>query len=335
MTRPAPNVDEPIWFPVGDVAIAGGVRRAATTLANDASLSDRTIGNLAIVVTEMATNLARHAVDGVIVLRVRRAGDRIGVEIVAIDAGPGVADITTSTVDGVSTAGTLGIGLGAIARMADELDMYSLPGAGTVVSATLWDGTRPPDAWVAGISRPIVGEDVCGDGFAARDVAGRRQVMLCDGLGHGPIAAVASRAVISEFAAAPAASPRETLEFIHGRTRHTRGSVAAVAELDTAAGVVKYAGIGNVSGSVVHAGERRAMVSLPGIVGHQHGGIREFTYPMSTGGLVVLHSDGLTDRWDLTRYPGLIAHAPVLVAATLLRDAGRRRDDASVLVARA
>src|SRR5262249_2560494 len=114
MTRPAPNVDEPIWFPVGDVATAAGVRRAATTLANDASLSDRTIGNLAIVATEMATNLARHAVDGVIVLRVRRAGDRIGVEVVAIDAGPGMADITTSTIDGVSTAGTLGIGLGAI-----------------------------------------------------------------------------------------------------------------------------------------------------------------------------------------------------------------------------
>ncbi|HEY7175851.1 MAG TPA: ATP-binding protein, partial [Micromonosporaceae bacterium] len=297
MTRPAPNVDEGIWLPVGDVAIAGGVRRAATSLASDVSLSDRTVGNLAIVATELATNLARHADDGAIVLRIRRAGDQVGVEVVAIDGGPGMADIGTSTVDGVSTAGTLGIGLGAIARLADEIDMYSLPGAGTVMSATLWDGTRPPAAWVAGISRPIAGEDMCGDGFAARDIEGRRQVVLCDGLGHGPIAAVASRAVIAEFAAAPAASPRETLEFIHGRTRHTRGTVAAIAELDAAAGVVRYAGIGNVSGSVVHAGERRAMVSLPGIVGHQRGAIREFSYPVSTGGLVVLHSDGLTDRW--------------------------------------
>jgi hypothetical protein len=48
-----------------------------------------------------------------------------------------------------------------------------------------------------------------------------------------------------------------------------------------------------------------------------------------------MHSDGLTDRWDLAPYPGLSERAPVLIAATLLRDHAKRRDDACVLVARA
>lgn len=47
-----------------------------------------------------------------------------------------------------------------------------------------------------------------------------------------------------------------------------------------------------------------------------------------------MHSDGVTDRWRLTDYPGLQRRSPQVIAATLLRDAGVRRDDACVLVAR-
>jgi hypothetical protein len=75
------------------------------------------------------------------------------------------------------------------------------------------------------------------------------------------------------------------------------------------------------------------MVSMPGIAGHNCRAIRQFDYPLPGEALVVMHSDGVRDRWNLDDYPGLAAHAPLVVAATLLRDAGVRRDDASVLVA--
>jgi hypothetical protein len=268
-------------------------------------------------------------------MRVRRSNDRLGFEIIAIDRGPGMADLVDSIRDGVSTAGTLGIGLGAVARMADELHAYSRPGTGTVIAATLWDGSAPPPAWVAGAVRPIAGEYVCGDGYAARADGGRRQVMLCDGLGHGPIAAMAAKAVVAEFLAAPPGDPAAMLERLHARTLHTRGSVVAVAEVDVLDGVVRHAGVGNISSTILSGGQRRAMVSLPGIVGQQRRDIREFAYPIAAGDLVIMHSDGLTDRWDLAPYPGLAERAPVLIAATLLRDYAKRRDDASVLVARA
>jgi hypothetical protein len=185
------------------------------------------------------------------------------------------------------------------------------------------------------VCRPIAGEELCGDGYAARELDGRRQVLMCDGLGHGPLAAVASRAAVAEFATAPPGGPREVLEHLHQRTGHTRGSVAAVAELDPAGEQVRFAGIGNIAAVVADPQGRRAMVSLPGILGQQRRDIREFSYPAGPASLVILHSDGMHDRWTLADYPGLAGHSPVVVAATLLRDAAKRRDDAAVLVASA
>ena len=109
----------------------------------------------------------------------------------------------------------------------------------------------------------------------------------------------------------------------------------AVAELDVAAGVVRYAGLGNISGTVFAPdGSRRGLVSLPGIAGHQKRQIREYDYPLAPASIILMHSDGVVDRWNPADYPGLLEHSPQVIAATVLRDAGTRRDDAGVLVAR-
>jgi hypothetical protein len=98
--------------------------------------------------------------------------------------------------------------------------------------------------------------------------------------------------------------------------------------------VVRYAGLGNISGTVLAPdGTRRGMVSMPGIVGHQRRQIREFDYPLAPGAIVLMHTDGVVDRWNAAEYPGLLSRSPEVIAATVLRDAGTRRDDAGVLVA--
>jgi anti-sigma regulatory factor (Ser/Thr protein kinase) len=336
------STDDRSWMVVDDVVVAAGVRRAAVALGTEIGLPPAKVADVAIVAMETATNLARHADDGMLLLRVRRLDDRVGIELVAIDHGPGMADIAESARDGHSTGGTLGIGMGAIARLADDLDIYSRAGSGTVLALTLWDTPPVPVSWADGISRPIDGEEVCGDGYAARDIDGRRQIMLCDGLGHGPLAALAAAAVVTEFRTAPPAGPKAVLEHIHARTRHTRGVVAAVAELDRDDETIRFAGIGNIA-AVVHRAvdatdgrrePRRGLVSLPGIVGQQRPDIREFDAPFPEGSLVVLHSDGLSSRWTFDDHPGLTTHSPLVIAAVLLRSVARRRDDASVLVAR-
>lgn len=320
------------WLAVSDVASAGASRRAAASLGVDAGLSGPRLADLAIVASELATNLARHADDGCLLLRLRRTRDVAGVELLAIDRGPGMADIVESTRDGHSTAGTLGIGLGAIVRKADEFDVYTRAGVGTVMAATLWSKRPATTSWASGVSRPLAGEDACGDAYAAREVEGRRQIMLCDGLGHGQLASVAAQAAVSAFTTAPGLGLVELVRYLHQRLQHTRGAVAGVAELGPDG--VSFAGIGNISASIVDGERRRSMVSLPGIVGQQATTIRAFDYRVSPSALVILHSDGLTERWDLAQYPGLYEHAPVIIAGTLLRDAAKRRDDAAVLVAR-
>ncbi|HEY1485864.1 MAG TPA: ATP-binding protein [Micromonosporaceae bacterium] len=329
------TAEDRAWLRVDDPAAAGTVRRAAVALGTELVLPESVLADLAIVAMEIATNVARHADDGLILLRVRRTTENVGIEIVAIDRGPGMVDVAESTRDGHSTGGTLGIGLGAISRLASEMDIYSRVGSGTVLATTLWEKPMTTRSLVDGVSRPLAGERVCGDDYTARLVNGRRQVMLCDGLGHGALAALAAQAVVAAFHAAPPGGPKSVLDHIHAHTRHTRGAVVGVAELDPAATNVRFAGVGNIAATVLSDTGRRAMVSLPGIVGQQRREVREFDYPLPEGALVVLHSDGLTERWTLDDYPGLTSHAPVVIAAILLRDAARRRDDASVLVARA
>ncbi|SBT53833.1 ATP-binding SpoIIE family protein phosphatase [Micromonospora narathiwatensis] len=328
--------DHGLWFRVENGGTTSGVRRAAERLGRQLELSERRIADLAIVTAELASNLAKHAHEGTLLLRPVRRGGRAGVEAVAVDAGPGMPDLALSSVDGHSTTGTLGIGLGAIVRQASWFDGYSLPGRGTVLAVQVWDGPPPEPDWAAGLTRPITGEQVSGDGYAVRVVDGRRQVLVCDGLGHGPLAAIATEAAVTAFRAAPAGPPATVVQHLHRAISHTRGAALAVAEPDPASGLLRYAGLGNIAAMIVVAGERRrGLVSLPGIAGHQRPGVREYDYPFPPGATLVMHSDGVVDRWDLADHPGLARRSPLVAAAVLLGEAGIRRDDACVLVARA
>ncbi|MFC7279817.1 SpoIIE family protein phosphatase [Paractinoplanes rhizophilus] len=327
-------LDGGAWFRVEAAPTASAARRAAERLAERLGLSERRTADLSIVVAETAGNLVKHADQGTLLVRAVRDEQHAGVEIVAIDHGPGMADLTVSVGDGHSTAGTLGIGLGAIVRQASWCDLHSVPGKGTVLVAQVWPADPPPPPWAAGLTRPLTGEPVSGDAFAVREADGRRQVLMCDGLGHGSLAAAAAHEAVRAFADAPPQPPAAMIETLHRRLHHTRGAAVAVAELDAEAGLVRYAGLGNISGTVIGPTGRRGMISLPGIAGHQRRQVRQYDYPMDPGAVVLMHSDGVVDRFDMTEYPGLLTRSPAVIAATVLRDAGVRRDDAGVLAAR-
>lgn len=330
---PEDLLDAGVWFRVEAAATASAARRTAERLATQLGLPGRRAADLSIVVAETAGNLVKHADEGMLLVRPVRTVEQAGVEIIAIDRGPGMADLAHSVGDGHSTAGTLGIGLGAILRQAGWSDIHSVPGKGTVLAAQVWP-SDPPHAWAAGLTRPLTGEPVSGDAYASRERDGRRQLLMVDGLGHGGLAAAAANEAVRAFAEAPAGPPATVVEALHRRLSHTRGAALAVAELDGTAGLVRYAGLGNIAGTVLSPDGRRGMVSLPGIAGHQRRQLREYEYPLAPDAIVLMHSDGVVDRWNPADYPGLLMHSPVVIAATVLRDAGTRRDDAGVVVGR-
>jgi anti-sigma regulatory factor (Ser/Thr protein kinase) len=329
------RAEDVTWERVEDASSPGALRRRAVELAERVGLDAQRTAEVAIVVTELATNLTKYAQQGVMLLRVLRRDTLGGVEIVTLDRGPGMRDARSLFADGSSTSGTLGIGLGAVQRLANSHDVYSLPGLGTVLTATFWPDEVDADEPAAGMTRPVEGETECGDAYAVRRTGRGLLLMVSDGLGHGPLAARASAEALRAFRESEQESPLALLRELHARMSTTRGAATAIAHVDLSAGRLTYAGIGNIAGRVVGAERPRGLMSMPGIVGHNIRNAREQVYELAADSWVVMHSDGLTDKWDLARYPGLLTCSPLVVGATLLRDAAVRRDDAGVLACRA
>ena len=119
------------------------VRRETAALGAALGFDSQALGRLAIAVTEAATNIVKHAGRGRIFARALDAGPDDGLEIVAIDRGPGMPNIAAGMADGYSTSGTPGNGLGSISRMTAGFEIYSLPGRGTCQRFEVWPDARP------------------------------------------------------------------------------------------------------------------------------------------------------------------------------------------------
>jgi serine phosphatase RsbU (regulator of sigma subunit) len=187
---------------------------------------------------------------------------------------------------------------------------------------------------IGAICLPMTGEEVSGDAWATDQQPGRSLLLVADGLGHGPLAAQASLEAVRIFRENARKSPAEIIEAAHSVLRSTRGAALAIAEVNFERQTVRFAGVGNISGSVFSPAGSYSMVSHNGTVGHEVRKIQEFVYQWPQGGLLVMHSDGLSTQWRLDRYPGLITRHPTLISGVLYRDFYRGRDDVTVLVAR-
>jgi anti-sigma regulatory factor (Ser/Thr protein kinase) len=315
---------------------AGEARRKATALAEELEMNEERRGEVALVTTEMATNLVKHAGRGHILFRPLQG--RGGLQITSVDSGPGIADLSSALGDGPLARGSLGSGLGTIRRVPDFFDLYSVPGSGTVVSAEFWNTANACSVdlpiQVGVVSEPIRGEEVCGDGWYVRNSQNGALLMVVDGLGHGIYASEAAREAERALAATKETSLKNILEDVHDVLRKTRGAAAALARIDIGKGLLSFAGVGNVSGAIVAKGQGRGLASHNGTLGHQMERVQEFSYPWNRESILVMHSDGLVSRWDLERYPGIWNRPASVMAALLHRDFNRGRDDVTVLVAK-
>jgi len=316
-----------------DVAVA---RRAGQKMAESLGFNETRAGELALIVTEAATNILKHAGEGRIHMGPAQSAAGIGIDVLALDKGPGFADLNGSLVDGVSTAGTAGTGLGALRRLSDEFDVYSTFGQGAAFFMRLWRDAPPSstcEVEVGALWTPIAGEEACGDGWAVLCDADGATLLASDGLGHGPDAARASNAAIDALARRGPIGAGELVHEAHDALRPTRGAALAAARIDFASDELRFAGVGNISGVIIDEG-RRSLVSHNGIVGHNMRKVQEFALPFAVGAVCIMHSDGVQTQWDLDKYPGLGGCSPALIAGVLMRDHIRGRDDAMVLVVR-
>jgi anti-sigma regulatory factor (Ser/Thr protein kinase) len=324
-------------FRISEPSEVTGARREAAALAKSMGFSEEDAGRAAIVVTELGTNILKHAGHGEILAGASLTSARSCFEIVALDQGSGM-DVDKCLQDGFSTAGSQGTGLGAIRRQATTFDVWSVADRGTAIHVRLCPGRaayeqRDKTNW-AGVVRALRGEEVSGDAVAVRETGQYFTALVSDGLGHGTFAAEASALAAGVFARTTAQEADTLVEAVHAALKSTRGAAIAIATCAISNRLVTYSGMGNIAGALVSGQSVRKMTSMNGTAGVVARRVHAFQYPYQSETLLIMHSDGLSGSWTLDKYPGLAQREPMLIAAVLYRDYGKDRDDACVLVAR-
>lgn len=329
-----------ISFPVAEPSQVGAVRRKAVQEGERIGLSKEDTGRLALVVTEAATNLLRHARDGEIVLVPRRGGAGPGIDVIALDDGPGIVDIEAALADGFTTAAEdergIGGGLGAIRRMSDAFDIYSDP-KGTTLVATVGaaDESRSPAVEAAGLIVSKPGFEAGGDVFAIRGEGSVTLIMLMDVLGHGPAAAKEAGKGAEAFRKAKGHSLEETEMLVSAALEGGRGAAALFIELPHEPGQLRAAGLGNVRGEITAPdGRRHGIPSSPGILGASSRRPKATEHDWPAGANLVLSTDGLRGAERIPEPTALFFRKPIIVAATLYKRRRRGTDDSGVIFAR-
>jgi anti-sigma regulatory factor (Ser/Thr protein kinase) len=328
---------------VSDPAHVGEARRLATLLAGDAGFDTSEIAKIAIIVTEAATNIVKHAKgEGEILLELFQDNFKSALQLYAIDQGTGVSNTSICVQDGYSTVNTCGTGLGAIKRLASQFDFYSSVGQGTI----LWAKVEKPlptktnkiasessnlFEWGA-ICVPVAQEEVSGDAWSTYTMADNTQLfMLVDGLGHGPDAHLAASKAVRIFNEKSHHSLIDILMAQHAALKKTRGAAIAIIKINPLCQEASYLGVGNISGTILTPLKNYSMLSYNGIVGHQFRTVHEMKYPFNNKSILVMHSDGLSNQWGKIYASELLRQSPATIAGILYRGFKRKRDDTCVL----
>jgi anti-sigma regulatory factor (Ser/Thr protein kinase) len=317
-----------------DRSSVGEARRAAATLAQTLGFEADRRNDIAIAATELANNVILHAQSGELLLCWGGPENARWIDITALDEGPGIPDIGRAMEDGYSTIGTAGQGLGAVARLADKSALYSTPSKGAVY----WSRFTPTRSETPGfgvVSIPVRGETALGDGHLAIPGTRRSLYMVVDGLGHGQGAAEAAEEAIRVVLASAGETLADMLAAAHDALKKTRGAAMSIAVADHEQRILTYAGVGNVGGLLVTGSTVRSLSSQNGTLGAAMPRVcQELTFPIESQTLLIMHSDGLASRTAISPYTGIQGRHPALIAGLLYRDFTRKRDDATVLVAR-
>jgi anti-sigma regulatory factor (Ser/Thr protein kinase) len=321
---------------IQDSSEVGQARRAIDALARKIGLPTRASESAQNAATELATNVLLHGKGGYLLLR--PLDNPRGLELIAVDRGNGMADPTAVRAARTGSAGGLGIGLASVRSHATTFELWSRPMNGTAVVTRFV--AEQPAADVAragfrsgGVSVAVVPGDANGDGWAVTHHDLTCSVMVVDGLGHGPAAHEAALAALGTFESDSGGDLQRWLRIANAAMRPTRGGVAAVVQIDAAQERLRFAGVGNINGSVVTGDGVKRLASAPGMLGTEIPLPRLRTVELGwpPGSRLVLWSDGIGS--------GVAAEVraapradPTAVAAMLHRDFSRETDDATVVV---
>ena len=340
----------------------------AARFAQSLGLGKQECQSVSTAVSELARNILKYAGEGFVALEEVEDAGRRGIQVTVQDHGPGIPDVEEAMRDHVSSGGTLGLGLPGVRRLMDDFELVSSPGAGTRVVIRKWvdggpaasrslargagQGSRPATSLLGGIGvgeafversfgnlecayfvRPFRGERVSGDLAVVEEREGQVLLAVVDALGHGPAASRIAIAAGRFLAASWSTDPKQTILELHQSLDGTDGAAVGLCVIDTQSGAMQCLSVGNTVIRMVGGTEKRAF-STPGTVGYQIRTPRVQHFTLGSHDMLLIHSDGLKESFDLTDHPEVLSRNPGQMCREIVTRFGKDHDDVSCLVAR-
>lgn len=326
-------IGDALAVPVIDEASVALVRERVRVMAADVGLGPIPAASLVNAASELAHNQRLHARAGIVLVRPAQRGEQKGLEVVAADRGSGIANLARALEGTPSGKGSLGVGLAAVCELADEVDIDIRLGEGTCVWARKFDEPAPRRPRVGAFGRSFPGERWSGDDGAFVRSGDALLVGVADGLGHGDAARDASVRAVRALVAKHDSGPEVLLAECDRLLARTRGAVMAAARVD-AAGAISVAGVGNVSAQVYGPGSSWRFGGSSYVLGAP-GGARRIAverHRLGTRDVLLLFTDGIRSKLDLTGELDLLREHPAVIAQRVVERFGREDDDVLVMV---
>lgn len=321
---------------ISDVA---AVRNAVQRMARQVGHNGSAIDEIGLVSVELVTNILKYAKSGTIVLKIIDDEDRRGIQIESIDKGPGIRDFEEAVVDGYSTSGSLGYGLGAVHRMMDHLEIaangHDTPG--THIIARRWVRTDTAETVqcpldIGACTRSYPGMKLNGDAFVIKKWGHHALAGVIDGLGHGQYAHHASQKARQYVDSHYDMRLEDIFRGVQRACRATRGVVMALARFDWAEKQFHYASVGNIEVREINASLPVRFQIRRGIIGKNAPNTVVTIHPWEMNNILIIHSDGISTHWQWRDFIHLADKSATDLSYHLMRAQGKDNDDATIVV---
>jgi len=326
-------------YKIDDRSLIAFIKREIHNLALQLGFKPHRAAETDIIIAELTSNLIKYAGGGDLLYRSHHNGSCNEIEIYCLDKGTGIENIAKIMKDGYSTSSTLGQGIGAIKRLSNDFQIYSMRGWGTVQYIKICDKAdfcipnSNTGLDISALSVNYPGERVCGDGYHIKYTRKGFQIFVGDGLGHGANAHEAVEQAVRAFKQCAENNPVAVLRYIHEHVKKSRGLVATIATVDFETESWNICGIGNINTRIYNGLDNKTYTPYNGIIGHNiPRTINSTVVPYQKHQIIIMHSDGLRTRWNLSELNSIIKQSPAIIASALYKDNVRGTDDATVLV---
>jgi anti-sigma regulatory factor (Ser/Thr protein kinase) len=310
-------------------------QETARQIAHKLGFAAESSEEIVLAVTELASNLVRHAHSGTLIFRLLNSGDRAGIEVEAQDHGPGVLDQERLFPRSDPTSSGLDYGLSTVNRSMDEIEISSTAALGSRMLCRRWLRPKADPAidcpWQVGVAtRPCHLAAANGDAFVIREWDGHLLAGVIDGLGHGEPAQQAALAAQSYIQSHYELPLDQLFRGVNQACHGTRGVVMALARFASPTEMM-LANLGNIEMRTWTGKERFEIAVQRGFLGAKEDDVRVQRHRWDPNWMFVLHSDGLRAQWQWSDFPG-VQHRPAqAVANQLLSALAKEDDDATIL----